>query len=462
MTRSPAALSIAFLAVTTTVAAGQKPVSLSRGAIDTISTELDSVAEAHRVRQSIPGLSIAVMTTGGQLLYARGYGLADVASRQPVTSSTRFRIYSISKVYAATVAHQLAEVGRLSLDSSVGRYLPDLPPWRDTITIRQLLAHTSGIMDYSDVEGYQESVNAGRSEDDHFVAVAIERPLLFSSGTRWSYSNTGYVVIQRVVERVAGQSLAQSLAPLIANGSLVATSAECGQKGLATGYTPAWRLGLRGDSLVDSPLRNAHQWPIASGGLCSTPTDVARFMVLLVTGRLVDSASFADMTQLVPRGVAQSGSGLFRREDAEGFILMHSGGGGNGNSHVMVFPRDSLVLAAAANTGGAELEELLRALRRRILRLPDPLVADLPVARGEIAAIRGTYPMSDGGGRLVVYERDGQVFGYGSRLLKQSDGSFVPDLSRALRLVFKYEHGAATEVAVTSYGMLEGRMPRRP
>lgn len=457
-----AGLSLVLVTANARAAAAQTRGAPSREAVAAMSTLLDSIAEAHRKHQSLPGLSIALTTTSGTVLYTRGYGYADVASSQPVTSATRFRIYSISKVYAATLAHHLAQAGLLSLDAPVGRYLPDLPSWRDSITVRQLLAHTSGIEDYTDVAGFQEALNAGRSEDDRFVALALQQPLHFAPGSRWRYSNTGYVLVQRIIERLAGASFAQALgARILAPGSLHATSARCDTSQVATGYTWAWRAGLKGDSLVVSKARNAYQYNLASGGLCSTALDVAQFFSLLLGRRLVDSASLADMARPVPSTVAQSGTGLFVREDAEGLILEHSGGGGNGNSEVMAFPRDSLVLAAIANTGGAELEELLRTLRRRVLQITDPVVADLPVPPEEVARLLGEYTAIDRPGRVVVYEQGGRLFALGGRLLKQPDGAFVPGLSRSLRLAFRYENGIATEIIVSKYGLVEWRSRRR-
>ena len=462
-TRTLVAYSLVHATGDATAAAAQAPVPPSRKTVAALSATIDSIAESHRTQQSIPGLSIAITTISGKVLYTRGYGFADVASRQPVTSATIFHIYSISKVYASTLVHQLVQAGRLSLGAPVGQYLPDLPAWRNTVTVRQLLAHTSGIEDYTDVTGYQEAMNAGRADDDRFVALALQQPLRFPPGSHWRYTSTAYVLIQQLTERLTGEPFGQSLVTrVLAPGSLDATSADCAMGPPATGYTWAWRAGLTGDSLVVSKARNAHQHHLAAGGLCSTPVDVARFFALLLGGHLVDSASVADMVRLVPIAIAHSGSGLFAREDDEGLIFEHSGGGGNGNSEVMAFPRDSIILSAAANSGGAELEWLLRALRRRILDLPERVVVDLPVSRDEIAPLLGVYVGTESDGRIVVDERGGRLFAMNTRLLKQADGTFVPASSPHLRLTFRVENGVGTGVIVSKYGLVESHWRRRP
>lgn len=445
-------------------ALGAQARPISRQIDGRMAGTIDSIAEAFRREQKLPGLSIAIAATEGSLLFEGGYGLADVATREPVTSATVFRIYSISKTYASAAAHLLAQSGHLSLDAPVGRYLPGLPAWRDSVTVRQLLAHTSGIKDYTDVDGYDAASNAGRSEDDRFLDMALQSPLEFQPGTNWRYSNSGYALAQRIIERVAGDSLASILAARIMSpAGLGETSPVCPVDRMATGYTEAWRAGLRGDSLVVSAGRNAHRYSVASGGLCSTARDVARFFALLVGGRVVNAASYEDMRRRIPADVAQSGAGLFAQSDDEGLIVSHSGGGGNGNSEVMAFPQDALALAAVTNTGGGpDLSRLLRAVRRQVLGLPQPAVVDLPAPRDEWSAFLGEYIDSFQQRIAVIVDRDGRPYAFGGRLLKQADGSFASEMYRDWRLRFRVVANAAAELIITHYGVVVVRGRRRP
>jgi CubicO group peptidase (beta-lactamase class C family) len=331
------------------------------------------------------------------------------------------------------------------------------------VTVRQLLAHTAGIAEYTDVEGYETSASSGRSEDDHFATLALELPLQFPPGTQWRYSNTGYWLLQKVIERVTVDSLPHALASrILTPAGLAETSPDCPLERIATGYTAAWRLGLRGDSIVDSPSRNAHRYNLAAAGLCSTATDVARFLGSVVSGSIIGSASLADMTERVPAS-ARSGAGLFVQEDSEGLIFSHSGGGGNGNSEVMAFPRDSLVFAAITNTGGTDLERLIRDLRRQVLGVPQPIVLDLPMKREEWLPILGTYldPLSRQR-VMVVSERAGAPYGFGGRLRKQADGSYVSEGYRDQRLTFPVLPDGTTEVVITAFGVVVQRGQRRP
>ena len=456
-----ACYSLVMLATIATRSAAQ-----ARAALQPISgalaARLDSIIDEFRNEQELPGLSIAVVTSNGRLLYGHGFGFADVSAHRPVTNRTLFPIYSISKVYASALAHRVAARGRLDLSAPVGRYLTALPAWRDTVTMRQLLAHTSGLDEYSDIKGYEESASAGRSEDDRFASLALQRPLRFTPGTQWRYSNTGYALAQSVMERVTDDSLIRAMREeLFEPLGLKDTSPACPVSQLATGYTQAWRLGLPGDSMVASTTRNAHRYKLASGGLCSTASDVARFVAALLDGNVVDPAGLADMARRDPP-YSPSGAGLFVAEDAEGLIYMHSGGGGNGNSEVMAFVRDSIVLAAITNAGPANFERLLRTMRREVLGLPHPVVEDLPLTRDEWLPLLGEYVTADTRERVaVVSEKDSQPFMFGSRMLKQADGSYVPPFYRDWRVAFRRLPDGGMELVITEYGVVKNRGVRR-
>ena len=452
---------VTLVAITTTDGLAQS-APLPSGANSGVTlAALDSIGIAAVRQFSLPGISVAISTTRGAPMYVGKFGYADISQRESVTPETRFRIYSISKVYTAVIAHQLAGTGVIALDAPVGRYLSDLPSWRDSVTLRQLLSHTSGIEDYTDVNGFERAVNAGTAIEGDFVAAALRVPLHFPPGTRWRYSNTGYYLMQRVIERATAEPYGRTLAErVLVPAGLTATSSNCSSSEVATSYTPAWAAGLKGDSLVVVETRNRFAHAAAVGGLCSNSLDLVRFLSALLTGHLLDTASLGDMIRPA-LSTAPSGAGLFVGDDDEGFIISHSGGSRNGSSLVMAFVRDSLVLAAVTNGGGAELEQLLRSLRRRLLGKSEPVIADLPTTKEQIAQLVGFYAQIDGSGRTIVAARNDTLFAVGGRLRRQADGSYVPDYSTELHLVFRYDHGSAKEVDFVRYGVVEARF-RRP
>lgn len=166
----------------------------------------DSVAAVDRYlrdevrRERIPGLSVAVLRND-RLLLARGYGFADVEDRAPATDSTVYQSGSLGKQFTAALVLQLADSGRLRLDDPIRRFLPEGPAAWDSVTIRHLLTHTSGIPDYTD-----SVVDLRRDyTEDQLVRLAAGLPLQFRPGDRWSYSNTGYVLLGAIIHRVSGE-----------------------------------------------------------------------------------------------------------------------------------------------------------------------------------------------------------------------------------------------------------------
>lgn len=154
-----------------------------------------------------PGCALGVYR-GGEVLYARGYGLADVERRVPITRDTVFDLGSTSKQITATAVLLLAQDGRLSLDDDVRRYVPELPSYGATITLRHLLQHTSGLRDYIgllNLAGYSTDDVTG--DADALATLVRQRALNFAPGTDQLYSNSGYFLASVVVERVSGEPL---------------------------------------------------------------------------------------------------------------------------------------------------------------------------------------------------------------------------------------------------------------
>ena len=153
-----------------------------------------------------PGAALAV-TRDGEIIYKRGYGMANLEYDIPITPTTIFDIASVSKQFAAFAITTLSHDGKLSLDDDIRTYLPDVPDFGNTITIRHLLHHTSGLRDW-----VQSFVIAGVAMEDvisfkHILKMARhQKALNFEPGTAYSYSNTGYNLLAEIVERVTGNS----------------------------------------------------------------------------------------------------------------------------------------------------------------------------------------------------------------------------------------------------------------
>lgn len=162
---------------------------------------------AEYTRPNSPGCAVGAYRDD-RLIYARGYGLADIERGVPITSRSVFDIGSTSKQFAATVIVLLAQEGKLSLDDDVRRYIPELPVYERPITIRQMLHHTSGLRDYIGLlvlSGHQ--IDDVTTPEDALRILSRQRALNFLPGDEHLYSNSGYFLLSIIVQRVTGKSL---------------------------------------------------------------------------------------------------------------------------------------------------------------------------------------------------------------------------------------------------------------
>jgi CubicO group peptidase (beta-lactamase class C family) len=354
----------------------------------------------------------------------------------PIPTNTRslFLLASVSKPYAAVTAHRLAEAGRIDLAAPIRRYLPSLPGWGDSVSVRQILAHSSGILDFTDVSGWNDTARA-----DSYIRLALASPLRFRPGTRFEYSNTNYALLEQIIERVTGESYAATAAKLVlAPLGLSQTHFDC-PSSWATDLARGYRLGP-GGNIVAVPRPGRDHYPDATAGLCASAADVARFFSSILSGRLLGPQSVEDL-HTADGGDPEDtrfGAGLGVTHETTGDVWSHSGGFPGANTEVAIWPKDSLVIVVLTNSGGGEAEHLNRNIARSVFGMTP--VADLPVADLSVAAdvsgsYAGRYNTSDG--RLFVGERDGHVFVFGQRCYNQGGDVFIcdPDKSRTVRFV---------------------------
>jgi CubicO group peptidase (beta-lactamase class C family)/imidazolonepropionase-like amidohydrolase/Tol biopolymer transport system component len=174
------------------------PWSLRRTGTPTLAA-VDTLVRRTMARLKVPGLALAVVRRG-EVLLARGYGVAELENGTAVTDETMFQSGSLGKQFTSAGIMALVEDGKLDLDASVRRYVPEAPPTWEPIRIRHLLDHSAGLPDYTtDGFDYRRDYT-----DTDLLRMAGALPLEFAPGTRWNYSNTGYVVLGIVMTRVTG------------------------------------------------------------------------------------------------------------------------------------------------------------------------------------------------------------------------------------------------------------------
>lgn len=310
--------------------------------IKTLTNELDAMFQKF-VEMSIFSGSVLV-AQNGQVILSEGYGFADVENNTPNTAQTRFRIYSITKQFTAMAILMLQEQGKLNVQDGICQYLVECPEAWKPITIHQLLTHTSGIPDLWPAYRTQEITSTVPLEQ--LIADAATRPLDFQPGAKFSYDNTGYILLGRIVETASGQSYGDFLQKNIF-GPL---------RMLNTGYDPNrddLALGYRNHGV--SAADPVNMWTaFSAGGLYSTVEDLYLWDQALYTRTLLPQAALDTMFMAhVPAPDIAAGwsygYGWLIGPDSQRRLLMHAGGENGYCSIISRYPDDDVTIIILAN-----------------------------------------------------------------------------------------------------------------
>jgi serine beta-lactamase-like protein LACTB len=305
----------------------------------------------------IPGLSMAVQRDTN-LVWAESFGKADLELGVAATPAHRFRLGSVSKVITATLAAQLAARGVVSLDAPIATYMPDLPPHHRATTLEQLLTHRGGVRHYAEKDSAPE--NAGPIDRRRYpgnaeiLAVFIDDPLIAAPGERVAYSTFGYTLASVVLESAAKTPFLALVKREIAEPLTLATLGPDDATAIVPHRVRGYDLTNGQAPWTNTVIANVdYKW--AGGGLLATPTDVARFGAAhLAPGKLLKPALDILFTVHTERTDRSPPLGLGWRidEDASGRLRWHHAGGQGGvRASLVVYPKQKLSIALAANTG---------------------------------------------------------------------------------------------------------------
>jgi D-alanyl-D-alanine carboxypeptidase len=330
-------------------------LSLAAGLLVALCLEVrgDSLDDYVRSRVEplhLTGVSIAVVKDG-VVVKTAGYGLANVESGVPATADTVYRIASLTKPFTAEAILLLAGEKKIELDAPIARYLERTPANWESITVRQLLAHTSGIKDY--LNGMQSQTCNGTTPEE-IVAALGKLPLDFAPNTRLAYSNSGYLVLGMIVERVTGKRYDRFMKERIFQPLAMTATRRDDPYALiprrSAGYV--W---------VDGQLRNSKPpeptlVDNADAGVVSTAADLARWAVALDRHRLLDAAGYAAMetpVRLQDGSVQPWGLG-WNIDNIDGHArIWRDGNRADGSAFMGRYPDQKLTVIVLSNTSDA-------------------------------------------------------------------------------------------------------------
>ena len=311
---------------------------------------IDADVEALRQRYGVPSVAIAAIRDG-RLIYTKAYGLRDKEHKLPARTDTYYEIGSITKQFTAAAILQLQERGKLNIDQSLATYLPNAPHANE-VTLKQLLTHTSGLHDYFDGPDAEIDVLAAQPTPfDQLMARIADKPLDFAPGSKWSYSNTGYRLLGKVIETVSGESyrgyLQRHIFDPLGMKRTFTIAEEDQLHNMAIGYRHS------GGRLERAP-RIGVDWAGSAGFIVSTLNDLAIWDAALRGGKVVSHASYDKMVtpfMTSAAGSADYGLGLFVDSAYDQPRIGHTGGSHGSTSADEYFPSQHLRLIAFTNSG---------------------------------------------------------------------------------------------------------------
>jgi CubicO group peptidase (beta-lactamase class C family) len=386
-----------------------------------LSKKVDEVFAPYDKSNS-PGCAAAIVRRGA-VAYERGYGIASLEHDIAITPSTVFDIASVSKQFTAAVTLQLVADGKLSLDDDVRKYVPELPDYGAKITIRNLLHHTSGLRDYTDLLG-----NFGYNGEDltgdreALMLLARQKALNFAPGTDYSYSNSNFFLLSIIAKRATGKTLRDLMrerifAPLGMTSSDLADDHARVIHHRATGYDP------RGDN--DFAVDMSDWESTGDGGVNTSVDDLAKWMT---SGqRFIQTLLVHDK---LPGGETPDyGFGIVDMKRGEHRLIFHDGAWAGYRAAVFMLPDDDLSIAITCNLGSTSGALLAYRVADAILgevggQTPSPVV--VPNADGVyVDRVTGTI--------IRVTTTDGKTLVGGNTLRPLGDGRFAA--GRGARIV---------------------------
>ena len=340
--------------------------------------DLDAFITATVAAQRAIGVTVGVMRNG-EVIFAKGYGLANTAATAAVTPDTLFAIGSVTKQFTCAVALQLEQERKLSFDDPVAKYAPRLTRAGD-ITVRDIGGMVSGYRDYYPLDFVDRPMAAARPSAE-IVADFAARPLDFEPRARYSYSNTGYLLLGQIAEQAGGEPFATALQRrLFTPLGLTRTRYEParGGEGMAEGYTP---LGL---GAAEPAVPEGTGWIGAAGGIWSTPSDLLRWDLALIDGKVLAPRSWATMTTPRPLSDGRSsayGCGQSIRDRGPVLVLQHGGAVSGFGARNALIPssRSAVAVMANADWAGGVLDAIESAVLAKLMPAADaPTVAGPP------------------------------------------------------------------------------------
>lgn len=393
--------------------------SVSAFAQDFDKAKLDQFFDALSANNK--GMGSLAIAKDGKIVYSRAVGISHVGDNGYVNSDakTKYRIGSITKTFTATLVMQLVEEGKLKLDDTLGKFFPEIPN-ANKITVAQLLTHRSGIHNYTSDAAYYLSYSRRPQTHEQMVSVIAKTAPDFEPGTKAAYSNSNYLLLGYIAEKVSGKSYQDLLKEKITSKVNLADTFYGGKINGANGESESfdfvranWKMLAETDMSVAG----------GAGALLSTPTDLTTFIAALFDGKLVSQKSLDQMKTMTDN----YGSGIVQFPFGEKKFFGHNGSIDGFSSTLGYQPEDKLAISYISNGTVYPVNDVMIAALSIYYNKPFdvPTFKPLQLSAAELEKFAGVYSTQAFPLKITFVVKNnalfGQATGQGELLFEATD-----------------------------------------
>jgi D-alanyl-D-alanine carboxypeptidase len=387
--------------------------------------KLDSLLTSLAAHNKLMG-SLA-LSHEGKVVYSRAFGYAQLTPKTPATPATRYRIGSISKMFTTVLILQLVEEKKLALTTKLATFFPQVPQ-ASRITIDQLLSHHSGLHNFTNDPAYAGYMTQPKTQAEMLAIIAAAKPD-FEPGTKGEYSNSNFLLLGYLVEKLTkmpyGQALQKRIAAKVGLNNTYYGGKIDPSKQEALSYEAhagSWQLSSETDMSI----------PGGAGALVSTPADLDRFLEALFGGKLLSANSLATMQTTSD----SYGRGMFQVPFGAKKGYGHTGGIDGFQSSSAYFPDDKLAIALTSNAVDYSPNDVMIAALSSYFgkpyKLPDFTASTFVPAAADLDRYAGTYASAQIPLK-ITFKKEGNT------LMSQATGQSAFPLEPVSQGVFKYD-----------------------
>lgn len=363
------------------------------------SLSFDKLLRSH-VDEKGPGVSV-IVTKGGETIYSGSYGMANIESGRVLKTNSEFKLASITKQFTSTAILMLQEQGKLSIKDDIRKYFPNFPPQQNEIRIEHLMSHTSGF--YRNPK--KIAVHRKTSTTlEKLMVLLLKEKIKFQPGEKMSYSNTGYLLLGKIIEIVSGQTYGQFIESNIFNKLGMNNSHYGGLDSNSKGVIGYYRT-RKGVIKKANPVDVS--WAFSAGGLVSTVDDLATWYRSLSQGKLISAESYKVMItgfKLNDGSSSRYGFGLNNIKIHERKAIIHQGGTPGFRTSSVYFPEEDIYIAVLSNDGSSKPFNLTLLLSAEMFAINHPGYSRFDIEQTQLNKLLGRYKVDNDSIRTLFVE----------------------------------------------------------